>query len=847
MMKNERERLEVIEKQNKEEEKRVKLIKARLKVEKENEKILKKIEELETSSTRTAADDKALKNLKDKIKSNTENIKLIRKQTEDTEELLSLSGDMVTTAEKARAVGYDIEKSQEKSKDIAIKLKKLKEGEAGLSGLELRRYREKSKILSKQLVEENIRLETNRETAKAVQGEEAMRKKMVGQAEELVKSAEQNLHMAKAFMKVMAANPYLAILAAIVSVIKAMEFLNNKTKEFQKATNASVVQAKELRNELVGAQVHAAALGYSASEAAGALSKEFGSLSDISGDTVMTMGKFEKGLNISMATSAKLMKTMKGVGAATDEAQINTMKYAAQLSIANDVAPAEVMESIAADTESFAKYGQDGGRNMIKAAVAAKKLGLEMSTLAKMSDSLLNFESSIAAEMEASMLIGKQLNYNKARELALSGDLEGATKNIMSQIGGAAEFQKMNVMQRQALADSIGVSVDELSKMASGKMELKAPDKTAEEKLEESMSTNTLTMMNLITVDNALKLAVIALTAAMIFNSLTSGKLGKMFGKFKGKFGKIASKLNPMNWGRTMNKAGTAFKGSSTGTISKVGTKLFGKSATVGKALKDAVNVGKATKALTTGAKILRGATSGIGGAVAGLTLDYGRSKLKDKDSNLGKSMGIGSAALTGAGIGATIGSVVPLVGTAVGGAVGGAIGGAIGVWTEYGDQMKSWWKGKSKSDEVQAKAKQEILAQEKKVVVDKAKVVKNEAAAQSAAMKAAREAKELKDKEIAAEKRAEIEKASKLSAKSGGTLAPVSAEQLEQQLESMRNRRAQFEERKTRLEEGGVMSNEKGSHETTEKLIAQNERNQAALIEALEKLNNTTQNLKQD
>ena len=41
----------------------------------------------------------------------------------------------------------------------------------------------------------------------------------------------------------------------------------------------------------------------------------------------------------------------------------------------------------------------------------------------------------------------------------------------------------MNVLQRRALADSIGVSVDELNRLATGKVELLAPEKSVEEQL----------------------------------------------------------------------------------------------------------------------------------------------------------------------------------------------------------------------------------------------------------------------------------------------------------------------------------------------------------------------------
>ena len=85
------------------------------------------------------------------------------------------------------------------------------------------------------------------------------------------------------------------------------------------------------------------------------------------------------------------------------------------------------------------------------------------------------------------MMIGRQLNYNRARELALSGDVAGATADIVKQLGGASEIQKMNVLQRRALADSIGVSVDELNRLASGKVELLAPEKSVEEQLLEKL------------------------------------------------------------------------------------------------------------------------------------------------------------------------------------------------------------------------------------------------------------------------------------------------------------------------------------------------------------------------
>ena len=82
----------------------------------------------------------------------------------------------------------------------------------------------------------------------------------------------------------------------------------------------------------------------------------------------------------------------------------------------------------------------------------------------KITSGLLNFEDSIAAEMEAELLTGQDLNLEKARGLALQGDTAGAAEELMKNLGpnGLAKFQKMNVIQQEAYAKALGMSADEL-------------------------------------------------------------------------------------------------------------------------------------------------------------------------------------------------------------------------------------------------------------------------------------------------------------------------------------------------------------------------------------------------
>ena len=142
----------------------------------------------------------------------------------------------------------------------------------------------------------------------------------------------------------------------------------------------------------------------------------------------MSIGKIEKGLGIAPEYTAKTMKNMMAISGFTQEQALEQVKLVGQLAKANKVAPNDIMKDLADNTEFFATYANDGGKNLAQAAVEAKKLGVNLSTTAKIADSLLDFESSIEKELEAALLTGKQINYNKARQLALEGDVAGAAK-----------------------------------------------------------------------------------------------------------------------------------------------------------------------------------------------------------------------------------------------------------------------------------------------------------------------------------------------------------------------------------------------------------------------------------
>ena len=199
---------------------------------------------------------------------------------------------------------------------------------------------------------------------------------------------------------------------------------------------------------------------------------EMGSLEKVTSDARREAASLAKTFGITNEEAGKLTAQFAVMPGATMESANNSLEFAGNLAKAAGVAPGEVMKDIANSAEDVATYSKDGGKNIAVAAVAAKKLGVDFSTITKAAEGLLDFESSINKQMEASVLLGKEINLDKAREAALNGDLVGATQEMLKNVGGEAEFNKMNVMQRKALADSMGVSVQDLAKMVKNQDEL---------------------------------------------------------------------------------------------------------------------------------------------------------------------------------------------------------------------------------------------------------------------------------------------------------------------------------------------------------------------------------------
>lgn len=201
-------------------------------------------------------------------------------------------------------------------------------------------------------------------------------------------------------------------------------------------------------------------------ESAIAFSQAIGSAVPPSAENVRYVTLLSKRLGISAEQSAELYRLSALSGRSFKDVADNIVATTKGLNAAGDVTLnyRDILQDVAGASAANLITTEKFPGGIAKAAFEARKLGLSFESIEGASSSMLDFESSIAAELEAELLTGRQLNLQKAREAALMGDQAAFAAEINKQGINAASFGKMNVLQQEATAKALGLSREELSK-----------------------------------------------------------------------------------------------------------------------------------------------------------------------------------------------------------------------------------------------------------------------------------------------------------------------------------------------------------------------------------------------
>lgn len=265
------------------------------------------------------------------------------------------------------------------------------------------------------------------------------------------------------------ANPYVLAAAAIAAVVLVgvMGFykLSEATKAFRKETGLLNSQTKELEGNIINVTRTTAALGASAEDvakAAAEFTNEFSGLEQPSQAVLSSIVALNKNFGVSTKEAVELNKIFQNIGGLTAEQSQLLVGQTVEMAKMANVAPDKVVKDMAENSEYAYKYFSSSPEKLRDAAVEAAKLGTSLGEAGKVADNLLDFESSITKELEASAMLGQSLNFGRARYLAATKDAVGAQQAVIDEVMKLGDITKLNTFEQDALAGASNMTYESM-------------------------------------------------------------------------------------------------------------------------------------------------------------------------------------------------------------------------------------------------------------------------------------------------------------------------------------------------------------------------------------------------
>jgi len=246
--------------------------------------------------------------------------------------------------------------------------------------------------------------------------------------------------------------------------------INQQTTNLQKNLALSYKEAANLRKEiqLLGTfNSEVAILSRNIFEAQVRYNEALGAQGKINLNNTITQARLVELVGVQEASAVNIQYTNEALGNDLTNNYKTLLRTTQTISqqLGVQLNHRQVLDDIGRSSAyNLAQFG--GSVEALAESVAlSKALNISFNELNIIAGNLLNFESSITSELEAELLIGRQINLEKARQYALTNDITNLQKELVNEIGSFNDFSNLNVIQQQSLAKALGTNVQHLSDM----------------------------------------------------------------------------------------------------------------------------------------------------------------------------------------------------------------------------------------------------------------------------------------------------------------------------------------------------------------------------------------------
>ena len=256
--------------------------------------------------------------------------------------------------------------------------------------------------------------------------------------------------------------------ALIAELIQGIMQADKETVELQKSMALTRTEAMGFRTELASAAASSGDINITSTkllETFSNLNKQFGFITNFATDTLVTMTKLTKVVGIGAESAGNLAAASSLTGDSFEDnyKDVLATSYELQRQSGVQMDLRDILEQSGKVTGTVRANLGANPSLIAKAITQAKLFGASLEDVANAGKALLNFEQSIEAELQAELLLGRNLNLERARAAALAGDQVTLAEELQKQAGNFEEFTAMNVIQQEALASAMGMQSDQLA------------------------------------------------------------------------------------------------------------------------------------------------------------------------------------------------------------------------------------------------------------------------------------------------------------------------------------------------------------------------------------------------
>lgn len=509
------------------------------------------------------------------------------------------------------------------------------------------------------------------------------------------------------------------------AILKSMLEVSNQTRELSKGLGIGMDNAREIRKEFsqISADSNDSAINSEKLlKAQTALSTSLNLSTRFSGESLKNFIQISNLIGVSEEAAAKLEIYSAATGQSSKEFSANLAEAANESGKTYGIhlPLSKVIEGISKMQAATLAYIVDQPEALVKAVAVADKLGMSFDKIRNIAEGLTNFEQSITSELEAEVFLGRDINLNKARQLAFLGKEAELGEEILKQVGSLSDFQNMLPIQQESFAKALGMSRDELggvlmrqellNKLGAeaadlSDQQLKAAEKmmdkeglskgealkriqaevSATEKFQQAADKMKVALQDLV-----VKITPLVEMLANFMAKFAAGPLGKLTVGAFAVGGTLLAGLKAI-------RGATPFMPLFTSNVGMRGSKGIGGGRSMAQRF-SRKNIANTTKGFfgrggmqgkraaiqsfggAKGLKMARGVGIGAVASLAGMAVDsYADKAAAAGKEGLASGLGAAGGALKYGGMGAMIGSVIPVIGTGVGAAIGALYGGVAG------------------------------------------------------------------------------------------------------------------------------------------------------------------------